>query len=359
MKKPQMRPVFSRVLFATLCALALVQPATAGAADDAAAPKELNLFAWSEYIPTSVIEGFEKESGIKVNYEEYGSNEEMLIKLVSGASKYDLIQPSEYTIEALIKENQLLPLDKSRLPNMKNLDGWYAKQAYDPGLKYSVPYMSGTVGIVVNKEKVKEPVTGYDEVFQEKYKGRIVVLDDAVEIVTWAMATQGKGPAEVSSETVAATRPVLERWLPMVKVYDSDSPKTALLNGDVDIGIVWSGEGAILVKEDSAKFQYVLPKEGAHMFIDSFAIPKNAPNPAAALAFINYILQPAVSKEISKEFPYTNPNLEARKLLTEQEQGNEASYPKGSPKLEIFRDMGPTAVEIDELFTDVKAKSAS
>ncbi len=347
----------ARGMLAALTALALGTWAHPTVAADA--PSELNLFAWSEYIPTSVIEGFEKESGIKVNYEEYASNEEMLAKLVSGASKYDLLQPSEYTVEALIKEDRLQPLDKSKLPNLKNVEAWYTTQAHDSGLKYSVPYMSGTVGIVVNKEKVKEPVTGYDDVFKDAHKGRIVVLDDAVEIVTWAMATQGKGPAQVNSENVAATRPVLERWLPLVKVYDSDSPKTALLNGDVDIGIVWSGEGAILVNEAPEKFQYILPKEGAHMFIDSLAIPKDAPHPEAAHAFIDYLLRPEVSRKISEEFPYTNPNVGARKLLSDKERNNEASYPKGSPRLEIFRDMGPTAVEIDELFTDVKAKSAS
>ena len=109
---------------------------------------------------------------------------------------------------------------------------------------------------------------------------------------------------------------MLAKWLPLVKVYDSDSPKTALLNGDVDLGVVWSGEAAILIKEKPGKFAYMLPKEGAHMFIDNLAIPKGAKNVEAAHKFINYILRPDVSKQISEEFPYTNPNLEARKLLT-------------------------------------------
>jgi spermidine/putrescine transport system substrate-binding protein len=327
------------------------------AAPLSASAEELNLFAWSEYIPQDVLDGFTKATGIEVNYETYASNEEMLAKLMSGAASYDLIQPSEYTIEAMVKEKMLLPVDHTKLPNLKNIGKEYYGHAYDPKLAYSVPYMQGTVGIVINTEKVKEPVTGYTDVFQEKHKGRIVVLDDALEIVTWGLATQGIGPDGVTKPNLEKVRPILVKWLPLVKVYDSDSPKTALLNGDVDLGIVWSGEAAILIQEQGKKFKYVLPKEGAHMFIDSLAIPKGAKNVAAAYKFIDYVLRPDVSRKISEEFPYTNPNVEARKLLTPEERANEASYPTGTPKLETFRDIGPVAADVDKLFTDTKAKS--
>jgi len=342
--------------FASL-ALAMLVSLFAGAAPSAAA--ELNLFAWSEYIPQSVLDGFTKETGIEVNYETYASNEEMLAKLLSGAAAYDLVQPSEYTVEAMIKEKMLLKLDHAKIPNLKNVGKEYWGQPHDPKLEYSVPYMQGTVGIVVNTEKVKEPITGYADVFQEKYKGRIVILDDALEIVTWALASQGLGPDQVTKANLEKVKPVLTKWLPLVKVYDSDSPKTALLNGDVDLGIVWSGEAAILLQEQPKRFKYVLPKEGAHMFIDNVAIPKGAENVDAAYKFIDYMLRPAVSREISKDFPYTNPNVEARKLLTPEERANQASYPTGNPKLETFRDIGPVAADVDKLITDLKAKSGS
>jgi spermidine/putrescine-binding protein len=319
--------------------------------------EEINLFAWSEYVPQSVLDGFTEETGIEINYETYASNEEMLAKLLSGAASYDLIQPSEYTIEALVKEKRLLPLDHAKLPNLKNVGKEYWNQPHDPKLVYSVPYMQGTVGIVVNTAKVKEPVLGYADVFQDKYKGRIVVLDDALEIVTWGLATQGLGPDAVTKANLEKVRPVLAKWLPLVKVYDSDSPKTALLNGDVDLGVVWSGEAAILIQEQPGKFVYVLPKEGAHMFIDNLAIPKGAKHVDAAHKFIEYILRPEVSRKISDEFPYTNPNIEARKLLSAEQRGNAASYPPGNPKLGTFRDIGPLAADVDKLFTDLKAKS--
>jgi len=334
---------------------AVLAAVLAGCKSSSTTPKELNLFAWSEYVPQGVIDGFTKETGIKVNYETYASNEEMLAKLVSGAQAYDLIQPSEYTIEALVKENRLQPIDAAKVPNLKNIDPKLRGLAHDPNDKYSVPWMVGTVGIVVNTEKVTDPVKGFKDVFQEKYKGRIVVLDDPREIVSWALATDGKGPNDVTPETLAAVTPILKQWLPLVKVYDSDSPKTALLNGDVDLGVVWSGEAALLYNENP-KFQYILPAEGAHQFIDSLAIPVDAPNPEAALLFLNYILRPDVSKLISADFPYTNPNLEARKLLSPEELKNPASYPPGDPKLEGFRDIGDSAVQIDKLITDLKAQ---
>jgi spermidine/putrescine transport system substrate-binding protein len=305
-------------------------------------------------VPQSVIDGFSTETGIKVNYETYASNEEMLAKLVSGAQRYDLIQPSEYTIEALIKEKQLKPIDWSKVPNGKNARPSSRTCRTTRSRSTGAMAMVGRYRLV-NTDKVKDDIKGYNDVFQEKYKGRIVVLDDSREIVSWALATIGKGPNDVTPENLAKVKPILEKWLPLVKVYDSDSPKTALLNGDVDIGIVWSGEAALLYNEDQ-KFKYVLPTEGAHQFIDSLAIPANAPNPDASYAFMNYILRPEVSKQISADFPYTNPNLEARKLLSPEELKNPASYPPGSPKLDTFADIGESSVQVDKLVTDLNAE---
>jgi spermidine/putrescine transport system substrate-binding protein len=340
----------------TLVAIALAAVVAGGR--PAVAAESINLFGWSEYIPQTVIDDFTKETEIEVNYEMYASNEEMLAKLFSGATKYDLIQPSEYVIEALRKEDKLEKLDPAAVPNLKNIGPEYRGLPHDPQLEYSVPYLSGTVGIVVNTEKIKDPVTGYTDVFQEKYKDRIVILDDPLEIVTWALATKGLDPNQVNKTTIEEVKPVIAAWLPLVKVYDSDSPKTPLLNGDVDLGVVWSGEAALLYNENK-KFSYTLPKEGAHRFIDNLAIPKGAPNKAAAEKFINYVLRPDVSVKISKEFPYTNPNVEARKLLTPEERANPASYPPGNPKLETFRDIGENAVLVDKVVTDLKAKSGS
>jgi spermidine/putrescine-binding protein len=332
----------------------LLASVAAVAAAAVSSAQELNLYAWSEYIPQSVIDDFTAETGIKVNYETYASNEEMFSKLLAGATVYDLIQPSEYAVESLIRAGRLAKIDFANIPNFKHLDPDYLHLPHDPNQEYSVPYMAGTVGIVVNTEKVTDPVTGYADLFSGKYRGRIVVLDDARELVAAALATLGLGINNINRETLRRVRPVLAEWLPQVKLFDSDSPKTALLNGEVDLGLVWSGEAAILYNEDE-KFQYVLPVEGAHMFIDHLAIPRNARNQAAAEKFIDYILRPEVSVRISEEFPYTNPNLAARRLLTPEQLANPASYPAAG-KLETFRDIGRVATQVDRLLTEVKAR---
>ena len=317
----------------------------------------LNLFCWSEYVPQEVIDGFTKETGIKVNVENYASNEEMLSKLLAGGSKYDLIQPSEYTIESLIKVEKLEPLTLENIPNIKNLDPKFTKMAHDPEGKYCVTWMAGTVGIVVNTTKVKTPITGYKEVFDGTHKRRIVVLNDSREIVSWALATLGISANDMTPENLEKAKPILAGWLPQVKVYDSDSPKTALLNGDVDLGIVWSGEAAILWKKNK-KFAYVLPAEGAHQFIDSLAVPKGAPNKENAEKFINYILKPEVSVLISDAFPYTNPNAEAVKLLKKEQRENPASYLEIGTRLQTdkahFSDIDMMAIKEGGAFRFVR-----
>jgi spermidine/putrescine transport system substrate-binding protein len=319
--------------------------------------RELQILGWSEYVPQSVIDGFGDEYGVRVLYESVGSNEEMLAKLAAQPHRYDIVQPSENAVEALIRQDALLALDFAKLPNFVNIGTEYRNLPHDPEQRFTVPWMAGTVGIVVNTERIATPVKGYRDVFQERFKGRIVVLDDARELVAWALATLGHGPNDVDPATLEKVRPVLARWLPLIKLFDSDSPKDALLDGDADLGIVWSGEAALLFDEHP-KYDYVLPAEGAHRFLDSLAIPRGAPHPELALQFIDYVLRPEVSLLISREFPYTNPNLAARKLLTREELDNPASYPKGNTKLETFRDVGPEATaRIEKLLREVRAKT--
>ena len=316
---------------------------------------ELNLFAWSEYVPQEILDGFTKETKIKFNYETYASNEEMLSKLLAGGTKYDIIQPSEYTVEGLIKQNKLEAVDWSLVPNMKNIAPEYKKLPHDPDQKYSVPWMAGGVSIVVNTAKVKDPIKGYKDVFQAKYKSRICVVNDNRELVSWALAANGLSINDVTADSLAKIKPTLAEWIKLVKVFDSDSPKTAFLNGDVDLGVIWSGEAALLYQQDK-KFQSIVAEEGTHLNVDSLVIPVGATNKIGAMMFMDYILRPEVSKLISEKFPYTNPNLEARKLLTPDQLANAASYPPAA-KRETFRDIGKAAADIDKLVTDLKASN--
>src|SRR5262249_20598289 len=162
--------------------------------------------------------------------------------------------------------------DFAKLPHFSNIGSQFRNLPQDPEQKYSVPWMAGSVGIVVNGDRVSDAVTSYADVFQEKYRGRIIVVDDPREMVMWALATLGKGPSAFHQETWGLANPMLARWLPLVKVFVSDSPKPALLNGAVDLGVVWSGEAALLYRMNP-KFRFVLPAEGTHHFLDSLPIP--------------------------------------------------------------------------------------
>lgn len=329
-------------------ALAAVAVSAARAAD-----KELKLYAWSEYIPKSVLDGFTRETGIKVNYTTFTSGEEMLARLRGGGAGYDVIQPPDYIAEALIQGKLLAPLDYKQLTNFKNILPEFTKLPHDPEQAFTVPYMAGTVGIVVNTAKIKDPVTGYKDLFQEKYKGRIVALDDDRELVVAAFYTLGIGPNDVTPATLAKAKPVLREWFKLVSLFDSDSPKTALLNDEADLGLVWAGEGALLWSEDK-KFRYILPAEGAHRFVDLLAIPKDSKHGAEAHQFINYLLRPEISAKISEEFPYTNPNGAARKLLTPEQLANPASYPQAPRKLDTLRNIGDRAALTDALINELK-----
>jgi spermidine/putrescine transport system permease protein len=318
--------------------------------------ESLNLFAWSEYVPQSVIAGFTKETGIKVDYATYASGEEMLSKLLAGGATYDLVQPPDYIAEAMIRNQLLRPLDAAKLGNVRHLAPEFRALPHDSAMRFTVPYMAGTVGIIVNTDKVKEPVRGYRDLFQPKFRNRIVVVNDNREIVSWALVTLGLDQNHITRETLAKARPLIAEWIKLVKVFDSDSPKTPLLNGDVDLGVVWSGEAAKLVSENP-KFKYVLPMEGFHSFVDVLAIPTTAKNVSAAHRFIDYVLRPEVSKLISDEFPYTNPNAAARRLLSPAQLANPASYPRVE-KLNTFRDIGKAAADVDKLVTDLKSAAA-
>jgi spermidine/putrescine transport system permease protein len=314
----------------------------------------LNLFAWSEYIPQEVIDGFTRETGIKVNYEKYDSNEAMITKLSQGSSHYDLIQPSEYAVENLIHRNMLEPLDAAQIPNVKNLDAKYRDLPYDPGQKFSIPYMTGTVGIIINTNKIKDPIHGYTDVFQEKYRKRIVCLDDNREIVSWALDVLKIPINDITPDSLARAKPLIAQWIPLVRVFNADDPKTPLMAGDCDLGVVYCGDAATLCDSDP-KFQYILPAEGAHQFIDNLCVPRGAEHKLAAEQFINYILRPEVSKLISDKFPYTNPNAEARKLLSQKQLSNPASYPHAE-HLEVFHDIGSETKLIGEMMGELRSK---
>ncbi|EDY18911.1 Spermidine/putrescine-binding periplasmic protein-like protein [Chthoniobacter flavus Ellin428] len=213
--------------------------------------KVLNLLCWTEYVPTSVTASFTKQTGVRVVMENYNSNEQMLAMLRDKPHHYDLVQPSQAYVETLIHGSGLESLDAARIPNLQNIDPQFRRLPHDPEEKYSVPWMSGTVGIVVNTNAVQEPIHTWADVFSGKYRGKIVAVNDQREMVAWALASLGMPITQIDDASLARTEPVLRKWLPQISVFDSDSPHTALLDGRAVIGIVWSGEAALALAEGS------------------------------------------------------------------------------------------------------------
>jgi spermidine/putrescine-binding protein len=279
---------------------------------------ELNLFVWTEYIPPDMQECFELVYGIKVNRDEYSANEEMYAKLSAGGSSYDLVQPTDYIVSLMIRQGLLQELDHSQLPALKNFDANYLDFSFDPGNKYTIPYQAGTDAIVVNTDAVQNVPLSWADLWKPEYAGKMVFLDDSRAVIGATLLTLGydvntKDPAQLDE-----AKKKLAELVPNIKLFDSDSPKTALIAGDVDLGMTWTGE-AFLAQNEKPAIQYIYPTEGAIVWQDNWAMPKDAPHADAAYAWLNYTNQGNIFWMMLRDFPYTNPN----KAALDYANGNE------------------------------------
>lgn len=319
--------------------------------------EQLNIFNWTEYMPRSVVDEFSNRTGIRVNYDTYSSNEEMLAKLQAGASGYDLIVASDYYVQILIKRKLVRPIDKTRLKNFANLESGFVNLPFDPGNRYTVPYLWGTAGIAYNRDRVSPPPKRFDDLFDERFRNRLVVVNDVRAIIGLTLKSLGYSMNETDPARLAEAGQKLRRFLPLVKTFDSDSPKTLLLNGEADAGIVWGAEAALAHRENPA-IEYTVPAEGGEMYVDNMAVPSGAPHPENALAFMDYILEPEVSLLISRAYPYGNPNREAKKLMEPALLNEHATYPSAEEirRSEWLVDVGAATALYDRIWTEVKGQ---
>lgn len=354
-----------RVQEVLLLVLAVVLAAGCTRAPAAETPAEeqvLNLFAWSEYVPQALLDGFTEETGIQVNYDAYASNEEMYAKISAGAIGYDLIQPSDYWVGVMSRQGLLEELDLSKIPNLSNVDPNLPYDLYDPGHKYTVPYQWGSVSLAVNTDKISKPITSYKDLWNPDYAGRIVLLDDERQVIGMALLALGYDPNTTDPDELDQAKELLLELVPGVKLFDSDTPSTAFLTGEADIGLIWNGEAAIAHGEDPA-ITYVYPEEGTVFWYDNLAIVKGAEHIDAAHAFMDYVLRPEVSLLITAEFPYSNPNLEALNLLQSQDADAYAAYmsfPATNPSTDalakafVLEDVGEATAIYDTIWTEIK-----
>jgi spermidine/putrescine-binding protein len=272
--------------------------------------KEINIFVWTEYIPAEMIECFELVYGVKVNRDEYSSNEEMYAKISAGGSNYDLIQPTDYIIALMARQNLLQEIDHAKLPVMKNFDPNYLNLEFDPGNKYTIPYQAGTDSIVVNTDAVKNVPKSWEDLWKPEYAGKMVFLDDSRAVIGLTLLTLGYDVNTTDTAQLEEAKNKLAKLVPGIKLFDSDSPKTALIAGDVDLGMTWTAE-ALLAQKENPAIQYIYPTEGAILWQDNWAMVKDAPHADAAYALLNYTMQGDIFWMMLRDFPYINPNQAA------------------------------------------------
>lgn len=325
--------------------------------------KEINIFTWAEYVPEDMIDCFGLVYGVKVNADYFSSNEELYTKMSFGenVNPYDVVHPSDYMIGVLIREGLLKKLDQGKLPNTKNLDAGLVS-AYGDALDYLAPYQMGTQAIVYNSETVTNPPTSWADLWNTDYKGRIVAVDDNRVIIGMTLLTLGYDVNSTDEAQLKEAKQKLIELMPNIRVFDSDSPKSPLLAGDVDLGIVWNGE-AFLAKQENPAFEYVFPEEGSIIFYDGMGIPTNAPHPDISYAWFNYMMQGDVSWLTLVDYPYTNPNQAALEFAKVNHTDVYEAYmasPITNTPADIFakghevKDLGDALLLYDSIWTEIK-----
>ncbi len=318
---------------------------------------KLNLFMWTEYLPDSVIKGFEKETGIDVQMQTYSNNEEMLAKVKgSSAGTYDIVCPSDYMVENMISQGMLLEIDKSKFKNFGNIDSAYLNPSYDPDNKHSIPYLGGAGVIIYNKNEVPKDAdfTTYNELFKPAYTNSLVVLDDFRSIIGITSLSLGYDMNETDEAKLAKVKERLLTLKPNIKSFDSDSPKTLMITEETKAGLFWSGEAAIAIDENK-NLGVAYPKEGMYLFFDNLCITKDAKNAENAYKFIDYVLKAEVNKEIVSEFPYLNPNKAGVALMDENYKTNPAIAIPGDviSKGHYVKNIGKTVDRYSEIWAEI------
>lgn len=314
--------------------------------------KILNIYAWSEEIPDSTIKQFEKETGIKVNFSTYDSNEILYAKLKADkTTEYDLVEPSSYYVDRMRRQGMLEKLDKTKLPNFKNLNPDLLNQSYDPTSSYSVPYIWGITGIVYNKTIVDKKITSWKDLMQPQFHDQLMLLDDSREVFSMALKMLGYSANDANSDHIRQAYEQLKKLLPNVKLFKSEGIISALSDGDIEIGMAWNGD-VFKASLENKNLSFVFPKEGFVIWVDNFVIPKNPPHLNNAYLFLNFILQKEVARDAALEEGYPTANLAAQEIMPPEVRNNPVAYPskKIMKRGEFQQDVNDKALALYEKY---------
>ncbi len=320
--------------------------------------KKLNVYIWSEYLPKEVIEDFTRRTGIAVRYDLYDSNEAVLEKLQSGVADYDIVVPSDYMVRILIESKLLRPLDRRRLKNFGNLDPRFLDKTFDPGNQYSLPYVWGTTGFGFAKAKAAGTPDSWAPLFDPANRGQILMLDDMRECFAAALKYLGHSLNSTDPAVLKQAADLLKKQKPLVKTYNSGDYENILASGDVSYAHGYNGQLAKVVAREPARFGYVLPKEGATIWMDSVCAPAGARNVDSIYAFLDYLLEPEVDARIVNGIRYASANVPARRFIRPEILSDPAVYPSDAAleKCEFLEDVGEATTILDEYWTEIKAQ---
>lgn len=316
----------------------------------------LNVFIWSGYIAPETVRKFEQRTGVHVNVDLYDSNEALLAKVQAGNAGYDVLCPSNYIVEVLLKQDRLLPLDHRALPHLPNLDPRFVNMRFDPGNAHSIPYFWGTAGIGYNRRRVPK-VDSWGALWDARYRGRVLMLDDPRETFGAVLKWTGHSLNATDTALLRRAQDLLIAQKPLVRAYNSSNYEDVLLSGDVWLAQGWNGQFAKVMDQDK-DLDYVIPREGGSLFLDSLVIPRGAPHPEIAHAFLDFTLEAEVAAEICDTMRYSTPNRAAVPLLPAEVRANPAVFPPPdvTARAELIEDIGEATLLYDRLWTEVKTR---
>lgn len=320
---------------------------------------EVIVYNWGEYIDEEVIEQFEEETGIKVIYDEFETNEIMYPKVTAGSTAYDVICPSDYMISKMINNDLLAELDFEKIPNAQNIGDqyWDTSKEFDPENKYSVPYCWGTVGILYNKTMVDEPITSWAQLWDEKYADNILMQDSVRDAFMVAEKLNGFSLNTTDPAELEICKNALIEQKPLVQAYVIDQVRDKMIGDEAAIGVIYSGE-AIYTQRENENLEYVIPEEGSNVWIDSWVVPKNAPNYDNAMKWIDFMCREDIALKNFEYITYSTPNDAAKALIEDEEiRNSEIAFPDLSKyDLETYIYIGEEGDELyNELWKEIKS----
>lgn len=317
--------------------------------------KEINFLNYGENIDDETVKLFEEKYNMKVNIETFDDMELMYNKVKTGAVKYDVILVSDALMGRMIDENLLLELNKDNIPNIKEMSKEYLDLEMDPGNKYSVPYMFGTVGIIYNTDYVDEDVDSFDILWNEKYANEIFMFNTYRDTFGVALKKLGYSLNTTNEKEIEEAKQLLLKQKPLVKKYESDLGTELIQSGETYVNMIWSGEGLNL-QDEYPNLKYIVPKEGANFWIDSLCIPKNSKNIDGAEKFINFVSGKESALRIADKIGYTTPNEKAKNAQPDKIKNNPNAYMDKElmDRCELYKDFPADVKEkYDEAWTEV------